>query len=77
MTVLILTEECDPTADRVIGELNRRGVPVLRCDTSWFPSRLGLDAYLNGALWTGFLRTSHRSEVRPRWRFNVAADPAC
>ncbi|MGH3906618.1 MAG: ATP-grasp ribosomal peptide maturase [Pseudonocardiaceae bacterium] len=71
MTVLILTEECDPTADRVIGELNHRGVPVLRCDTSWFPSRLSLDAYLDGARWTGSLRTSHRSvalsDLRAIW----------
>lgn len=71
MTVLIFTEECDPTADRVIGELNHRGVPVLRADTSWFPSRLSLDAYLDGARWTGFLRTSDRSvalsDLRAIW----------
>lgn len=71
MTVLILTEECDPTADRVISELNRREVPVFRCDTSWFPSRLSLDAHLNGGYWCGDLRTSDRTvgltDIRAIW----------
>ncbi|MGH3687483.1 MAG: ATP-grasp ribosomal peptide maturase [Pseudonocardiaceae bacterium] len=71
MTVLVLTEECDPTADRVINELNRRGVPVFRCDTSWFPSRLHLDVHLDGDRWSGVLRTAHRivqlSDLRAIW----------
>ncbi len=60
MTVLVLTEECDFTADRVISELNRRDVPVFRCDTSWFPSRLCLDTHLAGENWSGTLRTPQR-----------------
>lgn len=71
MTVLILTEDCDPTADKVIDELNRRQVPVFRCDTSWFPTRLSLDAHLDGGHWTGVLRTSYRSvrlsDLRAIW----------
>jgi hypothetical protein len=71
MTVLVLTEECDPTADRVISELNRREVPVFRCDTSWFPSRLCLDAYLDSGDWSGVLRTPYRvvglGDIRSVW----------
>lgn len=71
MTVLVLTEECDPTADRVITELNRREVPVLRCDTSWFPSRLTLDARLDRGHWSGTLRSPSRGvdlgELRSVW----------
>ncbi|MGH3889059.1 MAG: ATP-grasp ribosomal peptide maturase [Pseudonocardiaceae bacterium] len=71
MTVLVLTEECDPTADRVISELNRREVPVFRCDTSWFPSRLCVDAHLDGGDWSGVLLTPHRvvglRDIRSVW----------
>lgn len=71
MTVLVLTEDYDPTADRVIAELNRRDVAVFRCDTSWFPSRLALDASLDGPLWRGTLRTPHRTvnlaDLRSIW----------
>ncbi len=71
MTVLVLTEECDPTADRVISELHRREVPVFRCDTSWFPDRLHLAAQLDSDGWSGMLRTPHRavelSDLRAIW----------
>lgn len=60
MTVLVLTEECDPTADRVVDELTWRGVPVFRCDTAWFPSALTVYAHLDGDRWAGVLRTPHR-----------------
>lgn len=71
MTVLVLTEDCDPTADRVVSELDERGVSVFRCDTSWFPSRLALDACLEGPRWSGVLRSPHRTveltDIRSIW----------
>lgn len=39
-TVLILTQEFDPTVDPVITTLNERGVRVARVDLSYFPRRL-------------------------------------
>lgn len=60
MTVLVLSEDRDPTTDAVVDELNRRGVPLLRCDLGWFPQRLALDAELDDAGWSGTLRTPHR-----------------
>ncbi|MGH3646282.1 MAG: ATP-grasp ribosomal peptide maturase [Micromonosporaceae bacterium] len=59
MTVLILAEQSDVTVDRVVAALNRRGVPVFRCDTGWFPANLAVSAYLDGDRWAGVLRTSH------------------
>lgn len=71
MTVLVLTEEIDPTADRVVDALAHRGVPVFRADTGWFPGRLTLDAQLERGRWTGVLRTPHREvaleDVRSIW----------
>jgi ATP-grasp ribosomal peptide maturase len=71
MTVLILTEECDPTADRVVDELTRRDVPVFRCDTAWFPNLLTVDAQLDNDRWSGVLRTPHRrvalADLRSVW----------
>lgn len=71
MTVLVLTEECDPTADRVVDELTRRDVPVFRCDTAWFPGSLTIDARLDGEAWFGVLRTPHREvalyDLRSVW----------
>ncbi|MFJ2805673.1 ATP-grasp ribosomal peptide maturase [Kitasatospora sp. NPDC087271] len=60
--VLVLTGAFDPTADLVIEELNRRGTPVFRADTAWFPSRLALSASLDGAAgWCGTLATERRT----------------
>lgn len=71
MTVLVLTELVDPTADRVIELLNQRGVPMFRCDTSWFPMQLAVDAELVDGQWAGHLRTEHRqvelAEIRSVW----------
>ncbi len=71
MTVLVLTEECDLTADRVITELARRDVPVFRCDLGWFPTGLSADFGLEGDRWSGVLRTPHRdvelAGVRSVW----------
>lgn len=71
MTVLVLSEDCDPTVDRVVELLAARGVPVFRCDTGWFPGRLDLDAELGAGGWAGSMRTEHRvvrlEEVRSVW----------
>ncbi|MGI9002395.1 MAG: ATP-grasp ribosomal peptide maturase [Pseudonocardia sp.] len=58
--VLILTHRFDPTADKVVEELNNRGVPVFRLDTSEFPERLSVGAELANDHWSGQLRTTQR-----------------
>jgi hypothetical protein len=60
MTVLVLAEDYDPTADRVVKTLNDRGVPVFRADLSWFPHKLTLGAELSGGRWVGILRAPER-----------------
>jgi hypothetical protein len=45
-SVLILTHRFDPTVDKVVEELNNRGVPLFRVDTSEFPERLSVGAEL-------------------------------
>lgn len=71
MTVLILTEDVDVTVDPVIELLHGRGVPVLRCDTAWFPQRMGLDAEFRSGRWDGMLRAGQRlvplSRLRTVW----------
>lgn len=49
-TVLILTHPFDPTADKVVDELNRRDVPLFRCDAADFPENLRAGAELLGLL---------------------------
>lgn len=61
MTVLVLAEELDRTADGVIQGLIKFGVPVVRIDLSWFPQRLTLDAEFRDGCWRGRLRTEHRT----------------
>lgn len=58
-TVLIVTDAFDVTADYVVNELDRRGVPIFRFDTADFPQQLAMSARLDedGA---GMLRTVHR-----------------
>lgn len=71
MTVLVLAEKIDATADRVVMELTRRGVPVVRCDTSDFPARMGLSAALRDGRWHGRLHSGFRqlpfADVRSVW----------
>ncbi|MGV9263855.1 ATP-grasp ribosomal peptide maturase [Kitasatospora sp. NPDC003701] len=67
--VLVSTEAEDPTADLVVAELNRRGVPVLRFDPGRdFPSRATLAASTAAGSWSGSLtigrRTADLSGVR-------------
>lgn len=59
-SVLILTHQFDPTADRVVHELNNRDVSVFRMDTSEFPERLSVGAELIHGQWSGQLRTARR-----------------
>jgi ATP-grasp ribosomal peptide maturase len=60
MTVVVLSHWFDPTADHVVDELNRREIPVFRCDGADFPQRLTMTATLDGT-WTGTLRDATRT----------------
>lgn len=77
MTVLVLAQDFDRSADQVVLELTARDVPVFRVDTSWFPSRLTMHAELDGDRWVGELRTPHRSvaleALRSAWYRSPAA----
>lgn len=59
MTVVIFAQDCDASVDQVIGQLTDREVPVFRADTSWFPQRLTIDAWLHSDRWVGCLSTGH------------------
>ena len=71
MTVLILADEFDPSADQMVLQLEERAVPVCRIDTAWFPSRLSVDAQFRGGRWAGSLRTPGRvvrlEKIRSVW----------
>ncbi len=60
MTVLILTNPFDITADDVILRLTERGVPVVRLDPADFPQQVVLHSEIGGNGWTGTLTTPHR-----------------
>ncbi|MCX4722967.1 ATP-grasp ribosomal peptide maturase [Streptomyces sp. NPDC090052] len=62
MTVLVLTQRFDPTADYVVEELNRRGVDVFRCDIGDFPHMLTVTGVLSasGTGWSTHLESSGR-----------------
>jgi ATP-grasp ribosomal peptide maturase len=63
MTVLVLAERTDTTADMVVRELNDRGAVVFRCDIAEFPAALSLSARLDpgDTRWGGRLCTAHRA----------------
>jgi ATP-grasp ribosomal peptide maturase len=64
MTVLILADDVDPSADAMVCELADRDVRVVRVNTGWFPTELSITAELRGAAWSGYLRTPrHRVEL--------------
>lgn len=46
--VLVVTQADDMTADAVVGELNSRGVPVVRFDSADFPGNLTMVAEIGG-----------------------------
>ncbi|CAL9471799.1 hypothetical protein SUDANB145_02842 [Streptomyces sp. enrichment culture] len=60
-TVLVVTRLDDATADEVIIELNRRGVPVARLDPGDFPSSVTLNAAFDGSGIAGTLVTETRT----------------
>jgi ATP-grasp ribosomal peptide maturase len=60
VTVVVFSHWFDPTADHVVAELNRREIPVFRCDGADFPQRLTMAATLEGT-WTGTLRNQTRT----------------
>jgi hypothetical protein len=53
MSVLVLSDEIDATADAVVRALAERGVGVDRMDTSWFPTRVRVSTRLHGGRWAG------------------------
>ncbi|MFF6953847.1 ATP-grasp ribosomal peptide maturase [Streptomyces iakyrus] len=60
--VLIIAASDDWPTDRVVVELQRRGVEVFRMDTADFPQRLALAGRIDqGKAWTGELTTEHRT----------------
>lgn len=60
MSVLILAESLDPSADQMVLALADRDVRTHRLDTAWFPTQLGVDARLRDGRWVGRLRTPYR-----------------
>ncbi len=71
MSILILAEERDPSADTMLLALQDRGAKVHRLNTAWFPTQLGISARLSGGRWTGHLRTEHHmvdlEEIHAVW----------
>lgn len=59
-SVLIVTHPFDPTVDKVVDELNSRGVPLFRCDAADFPEKLSAGAELLNGRWSGQLQTLRR-----------------
>ncbi|MEU6332768.1 ATP-grasp ribosomal peptide maturase [Streptomyces sp. NPDC047049] len=60
--VLIVAAADDWPTDRVVVELEARGVEVFRMDTTDFPQRLTLGARIDqGQAWTGEFTTEHRT----------------
>ena len=57
MTVLVLADDIDLSADAMMVELRRRGVPAARVNLAWFPQRLTFAAELIDGRWLGELRT--------------------
>jgi len=77
MTVLVLAPERDFTADRMVVALERRGTPVARVDTAWFPRHADIDARLRNGRWVGTLsahgRTISLEGLRSVWYRNPSA----
>ncbi len=71
MSILILAEERDPSADTMVLALQDRGAKVHRLNTAWFPTQLRISAQLRGGRWTGHLRSAHHvvdlEEIHAVW----------
>ncbi|BAJ29542.1 MULTISPECIES: MvdC/MvdD family ATP grasp protein [Kitasatospora] len=61
MTVLVLTNRLDPTADRVIKGLRARAVGVVRLDPGDLPEGVAIEAEHSGRAWRGRIFTAHHS----------------
>ncbi|WP_019809053.1 ATP-grasp ribosomal peptide maturase [Saccharomonospora halophila] len=61
MSILVLADEHDASADVMVRALEDRDAVVHRVDTAWFPRRLSIAAELAGGRWCGWLRTPHRT----------------
>ncbi|MGW7004258.1 ATP-grasp ribosomal peptide maturase [Streptomyces sp. NPDC054933] len=60
-SVLVITRLDDATADVVIEELNRRGVPVVRLDPGDFPKHVTANASFDNSGMGGTIRTQTRT----------------
>jgi ATP-grasp ribosomal peptide maturase len=60
MSVLILAEDIDATADTMVHALLERDAVVHRVNTAWFPAQLSVSAGLRGGRWAGQIRTPAR-----------------
>ncbi|MQA07930.1 MAG: ATP-grasp ribosomal peptide maturase [Pseudonocardiaceae bacterium] len=71
MSVLVLAEDIDASADAVVRALADRGAIVHRVNTAWFPAQLSVSAGLHGGHWVGQLVTPWRvidlEEVTAVW----------
>jgi len=61
MSVLILADERDASADAMVRALHDRDAIVHRVDTAWFPGQLSVSAELTGGRWSGQIRTPYRT----------------
>jgi ATP-grasp ribosomal peptide maturase len=58
--ILVLTNDNDRTADRVVAEIAQRGEAVSRFDTADFPCRVTVNAVLQDKFgWQGWIQTEH------------------
>lgn len=57
MSVLILAQDLDASADMMVTALRERGVVVWRVNTAWFPQYLRVTATLHDGRWAGQLIT--------------------
>nr|WP_042188926.1 ATP-grasp ribosomal peptide maturase [Kibdelosporangium sp. MJ126-NF4]CEL18546.1 Glutathione synthase/Ribosomal protein S6 modification enzyme (glutaminyl transferase) [Kibdelosporangium sp. MJ126-NF4]CTQ98030.1 Glutathione synthase/Ribosomal protein S6 modification enzyme (glutaminyl transferase) [Kibdelosporangium sp. MJ126-NF4] len=60
MSVLILAEDIDATADTMVHALLERDAVVHRVNTAWFPAQLSVSAELRRGRWVGQIRTPAR-----------------
>ncbi|MGH3468425.1 MAG: ATP-grasp ribosomal peptide maturase [Thermocrispum sp.] len=61
MSVLVLADDYDPSADAMVRSLHDRDAVVHRVNTAWFPGQLSMSAELAGGRWSGCLRTPYRT----------------
>jgi hypothetical protein len=85
-TVCVVTGAGDVTADRVVEELHRREVPVVRFDLAHFPAEVTLDAVCGRGGWRGEIAAYGRrvalEEIGAVWWWHpglpqVAVPPEC